>query len=265
MLIDWFTVFAQLVNFIILMALLKRFLYQPILDALNAREQKINQQLEDAERIQCEAEQARSEYLAKQTQFETRKSALMQQAQDEAHYERDKLIKAARNEAERLRSNELQAWRHEQIASRHELISRIHQEIFALSRQALEDLASVNLEQALCETFARQLQTLDDAEVESFREAAASSSSPVAVRSAFELPDSGKDHLAQAIRAWVSADIAIEFTTEPDLVCGIELLCNGRKLAWHIADYLAMLEKHIDRVWSSRPAHAASESTDHVG
>ena len=37
MLIDWFTVGAQALNFIILVWLLKRFLYKPILDAIDAR------------------------------------------------------------------------------------------------------------------------------------------------------------------------------------------------------------------------------------
>jgi F-type H+-transporting ATPase subunit b len=37
MLIDWFTVGAQVLNFLILVWLLKRFLYGPILDAIDAR------------------------------------------------------------------------------------------------------------------------------------------------------------------------------------------------------------------------------------
>jgi F-type H+-transporting ATPase subunit c len=49
MLIDWFTVGAQLLNFLILAWLLKRFLYRPILDALDAREQRIAAELADAD------------------------------------------------------------------------------------------------------------------------------------------------------------------------------------------------------------------------
>jgi F-type H+-transporting ATPase subunit b len=41
MLIDWFTVGAQALNFLILVWLLKRFLYKPILDAIDAREKRI--------------------------------------------------------------------------------------------------------------------------------------------------------------------------------------------------------------------------------
>ena len=49
MLIDWFTVGAQALNFIILVWLLKRFLYKPILNAVDAREKRIAAELADAD------------------------------------------------------------------------------------------------------------------------------------------------------------------------------------------------------------------------
>ena len=45
MLIDWFTVAAQAVNFLILVWLLKRFLYKPVLAAIDEREKRIATQL----------------------------------------------------------------------------------------------------------------------------------------------------------------------------------------------------------------------------
>jgi len=49
MLIDWFTVGAQALNFLILVWLLKHFLYQPILNAIDAREKLIAKELADAD------------------------------------------------------------------------------------------------------------------------------------------------------------------------------------------------------------------------
>ncbi|MFQ3186924.1 MAG: F-type H+-transporting ATPase subunit b, partial [Marinomonas primoryensis] len=49
MLIDWFTVIAQLINFLVLVWLLKRFLYRPILNAIDAREKRIADELADAD------------------------------------------------------------------------------------------------------------------------------------------------------------------------------------------------------------------------
>ncbi len=44
--IDWFTLFAQIVNFLIVVVLLRRFLYKPILQAMAEREAKIAAQFE---------------------------------------------------------------------------------------------------------------------------------------------------------------------------------------------------------------------------
>ena len=65
MLIDWFTVGAQLLNFVILVWLMKRFLYQPVLDAIAAREQKIAAELADAAATKAEAHQQHDEFQKK--------------------------------------------------------------------------------------------------------------------------------------------------------------------------------------------------------
>ena len=66
MLIDWFTVGAQALNFVILVWLMKRFLYQPILDAIDAREQRIAAELADAAARKAEAARERDRVPAQE-------------------------------------------------------------------------------------------------------------------------------------------------------------------------------------------------------
>ena len=49
MLMDWFTIGAQALNFLILVWLMRRFLYKPILHAIDAREQRIAKEIADAD------------------------------------------------------------------------------------------------------------------------------------------------------------------------------------------------------------------------
>ncbi len=49
MAIDWITVSAQIVNFLILVWLLKHFLYQPIIRAMDRREQRVSERLNEAQ------------------------------------------------------------------------------------------------------------------------------------------------------------------------------------------------------------------------
>ena len=77
MLIDWFTVGAQVLNFLILVWLMKRFLYQPILDAIDAREQRIATELANAAAKQAEAQQERDAFQRKNAEFDQQRAALL--------------------------------------------------------------------------------------------------------------------------------------------------------------------------------------------
>ena len=70
MLVDWFTVGAQAINFIILVWLLKRFLYRPILDAVDAREKRVATELADADAKKAEAVKERDEFQHKNEEFD---------------------------------------------------------------------------------------------------------------------------------------------------------------------------------------------------
>lgn len=74
MLIDWFTVIAQIVNFLVLLLLLRRFLYRPILDAMQARERKVAERLESAAQERIRAEEERERYKALTEELRQRQS-----------------------------------------------------------------------------------------------------------------------------------------------------------------------------------------------
>ena len=63
--INWFTVIAQILNFLILVWLLKRFLYKPILNAIDEREKKIASQLKDADNRESMAKKEQDEFMKK--------------------------------------------------------------------------------------------------------------------------------------------------------------------------------------------------------
>jgi len=108
-LIDWFTVGAQALNFLVLVWLLKRFLYQPILDAVDARERRIAAELNDAETKQAQASQQRDEFARRNEEIAGQRGALLAQAADEAAIVRQRLLDEARLAAEALTARRRQA------------------------------------------------------------------------------------------------------------------------------------------------------------
>ena len=244
MLIDWFTVVAQAVNFLILVWLMKRFLYQPILKALDAREQRIAAELADADRKEKDAEAEREAFKRKNDEFDSQRDGMLSQAANDAAAERSRLMEEARRNAEDLR-NKLNDKLASEFSNLHDEIGRRTQaEVFAIARKALGDLTGITLEARIVEVFLQRLRELGDSE-RSRLAAVAAKGEAVNVRSAFELSAAQRTSVEQAIRAAFGTNNPVRFDIVPGLIGGIELVLHGEKVAWSISDHLASLEKEL--------------------
>ncbi len=245
MLIDWFTVGAQALNFLILVWLMKRFLYKPILHAIDAREKRIAKELADADAKKAEAQKDRDEFQHKNEEFDQQRAALLTKATDEAKAERQRLLDEARKAADALSAKRQESLTNDARNLNQAISRRTQQEVFAIARKALADLATTSLEERMGEVFTRRLREMDGKAKVSLAEAIRTASVPVLVRSAFGLAADQRATIQNALNETFSADIPLRFETAPDLVSGIELTINGQKVGWSIADYLASLEKGI--------------------
>lgn len=261
MLIDWFTVGAQVVNFLILVWLLKRFLYKPILDAIDAREKRIAKELADADAKKAEAQLERDTFQHKNETFEQQRATLMSQAKDEAKTERLRLLDEARQAAESLSAKRQETLRNDARHLNQAISRRAQQEVFAIARKVLTDLAGANLEERMGEVFVRRLREMDDPTKAGLAVAFKAASEPARVRSAFDLPVAQRTSIQTALNEAFSAEIPVRFETAPDLVSGIELTTNGQKLAWSIADYLLSLQKGVDELMKKDKPEAHTESS----
>jgi F-type H+-transporting ATPase subunit b len=257
MLIDWFTVGAQALNFIILVWLLKRFLYKPILDAVDAREKRIAAELGDADAKRAEAQKERDEFQRKNEEFDQQRTALLSKATDEAKAERQRLLDDARKAADVLSAKRQEALRSDANTLNQAIRRRTQQEVFAIARKALTDLATASLEERMSEAFTRRLVMIDGKAKEKIAAAVKTASGPAVVRSAFDLPEEQRAAIKKALNETFLAEVNVRFETAPDLISGIELTTNGQKIAWSIADYLASLEKNVGELLKEKDKREA--------
>jgi len=243
MLIDWFTVIAQAVNFLILVWLMKRFLYQPILKALDAREQRIATELADADTKKAEALAEREEFKRKNDEFDSQRSGLLSKATNDAAAEHSRLLDEVRNDAEGLRGKLNDKLSNEFRNLHDEIGRRTQAEVFAIARKTLAELSGVSLEQRMVEVFVQRLRELNDSERSKL--AAIAAQEVVTVRSAFEMPQPLKTMIEETIKAALGSENPAHFEIVPNLIGGIELILHGRKVAWSISDHLASLEKEL--------------------
>jgi F-type H+-transporting ATPase subunit b len=252
MLIDWFTIGAQSLNFLILIWLMKRFLYKPILRSIDARETRIATELADAAAKRTEAEKDRHELKRKNEEFDQQCAGLLSKAMEEAKTERQRLLEEARQAADALSSKRHETLIRDARNLSHAIALRTQQEVFAIARKTLADLATTGLEERLGEVFTRRLRALDGKTKMSLGDALKTASEPSLLRSAFDLPDEQRATIQNALNETFSAEIRVRFETSPDLISGIELTANGQKIAWNIAGYLTSLEKGVSELVSTQ-------------
>jgi F-type H+-transporting ATPase subunit b len=243
MLINWFTVVAQAINFLILVWLLKRFLYKPILRAIDERERGIATQLADVEAKKAEAQKDRDDFQHKNQAFDHERAALLQKATDEAEAERQRLLNQAQKDADALRAKCQATLETEQRNLNPEIARWTQKQVFAITRKTLADLASTSLEERMGDVFVRRVRALCGAPKEQMATAFKTSNHQVSVHSVFDLPPAQRTAIESAVKETFAPDARVQFETAPELVSGVELSTNGHKLAWSIADYLATLEK----------------------
>jgi F-type H+-transporting ATPase subunit b len=245
--IDWFTVGAQAINFLILVWLMKRFLYGPILDAIDAREKRVAAELADADARKAEARRERDEFHQKIAEIDRQRAKLLSRAEEEAKAARQRLIEEARNDADDLRVRREDALNREQQLLHETIRRRTQEEVFAIARKTLMDLAGVSLEERINEVFTRQLRELNGETKDGLMAALQNPSAPVVVRSGFDLTSEQQEAIRRAVHDTLAQTRRqIRFETVPDVICGIELTVNGRKAAWSIAEYLELLKNSID-------------------
>lgn len=238
--VNWVTVAAQIVNFLILVALLKKFLYQPVLAAMRRRQQLITEQIESAERREHQARQARDNYQALQDKLKAGTDALRARAKKQVEAERRKLMSNMREELSRQR----QQWHQELAAEQEDFVQEFKQQAGKLfirfSRRALKDLGNSTLEKQLIDRFLQCLRSRDKAELAPLHSAAGRPR----IVTGFAIDSEAEAYLQQQLTPIVGAG-DIEFQYSPELFCGIELNVGDRRISWSLAKYLRDMEHNL--------------------
>jgi F-type H+-transporting ATPase subunit b len=256
MLIDWFTVGAQALNFIVLVWLLKRFLYKPVLSAIDAREKRIADELADAERQKSELQTSRDELQAKSKAFDDERNALFAKATLDAKAEGERLSRSARQAAEALTLQRNAAVQNEAANLSLELARLAAAESIGIARAVLKDLAGADLEERISAVFARRVRGMDAKTKESMAAALRQPNSEPVVTSSFALSEREKGTLQTALNETFSVDIHLRFETSSTGIGGIEFSAAGQRLSWSIAEYLRTLEEKAGALLNTTPDSA---------
>lgn len=240
MLIDWFTVIAQIINFLVLLLLLRRFLYKPILNAMEERERKVAERLESAhqERVRAEEERARYETLTGELRQHAEQKK--REAEEEAAAWRKENLQQARQDVDNAKQSWRKALEQEQQAFAAELRQFTVRQSYAVAGKALRDLADSALEERLLNRFLARLED-DRVPLDKLKPGG-----NLTVRSAFDLSAKMKEQIAAAVQKSLGRKVNLNYETSPELGAGIELeSAEGHQVAWNLNRYLQAIEEDL--------------------
>ena len=241
--VDWITTIAQIINFLVLVYLLKRFLYRPIVTAMERREAHIAQRLEDAEQQSAIAQQQGNDYLEKTRAFDHQREQLIEDTKREAEAQRSQLMAELRDEIATIRTRWHEEVKREQQAFLAQARQVVGEQVCLVARQALEDLADEELERQMLEVFIKQLAQLPGQEKEKLAESTAVKG--LIVQTGFPLSPDLQEQISAIVRQQITPELALHFEQQPALICGINLKGPGFKLEWNLESYLANIDEQL--------------------
>jgi len=237
--IDWITVTAQIANFLVLVWLLKRFLYQPILDGIEAREVEITNRMQEAGRAKEKAEATEADYSNKVHALDVAQSEMSETIRKTAEEKRDTLLADARQRLEQERLS----WQAHLDADARKYATKLHTAgagaLLSLTRKALIDLSDETLEERITHQLIKQIKPMA-----ADLTRAAGDAIIVKVTSHEPLSQAAKDNLTVELNA-AFPDISVKFDANAEQAPGLVLRMGGAQVAWTVDSYIEELKTLI--------------------
>lgn len=233
---DTFTFFAQIVNFLILVWLLKRFLYTPITRAMDKRESDIKEMFDRARGDHAAAQEERALLENKLGEIESIREKHLEALDQEVESLRSDLIAEARHEVHLLEKSWKESLTEEKERFSREFRLKAQGEVLAVARRLIQDLADSKLESLLIQKCLSQVK----GSIPNL------SGSPESILIRTTLPVSEEDRRL-ILSTLCDGDSAtkIEFETTDSFIAGVEVVVAGHKATWTAGNYLDQLESSL--------------------
>ena len=237
---DWTTFFLEILNFLVLLCLLQRFLYRPVLASLDARQQRINDEMARTEQLRGEAEVLREQYSLQLKDWQQFQETSRRQLDEELNQIRnialEKLKQTLADEEAKLRIRN-QAL----IASREAVLLREAVDVaYAQAAAMLQRLATPQLTQRLVDLLLEDLPQLPHSQLAALQKAAdmMTEASKVEVVTAHPLDSSEREKLTISLSAAVGKSLRLTFREDPGLIAGLRVAVDDCQLHANLFDEL---------------------------
>ena len=235
---SWTTFALEIINFLVLVWILKRFLYKPVTNTLAQRKAAIDASVEQARLLQATAEELNRRYESRMADWEAERGRARAQLSDQIAAERAHLLAELHKsiEAEREKNQALEQRRAAEL--RQKLAQDARAEATAFAAQLLARLAGPALEERVSQIAVEDLPQLPQDQIAALRQACLDGAGPVRVTSVYPLSAETRAKLAAALSTVAGRPVPCEFGQNDELISGLRLSVGPWVLRCSLADDL---------------------------
>ena len=236
--LNWSTFVLEIINFLVLIWILKRFLYRPVLSALEKRREEIEQKLNEANNHHTQAIDLEQQYKKRLDDWALEKQQLKDTLQQEIQSEKKQRLKQLETElASEREKKEVVAQRH-LAESLRQYQENAHEQGARFATKLLTAVASEELESRLFDLLIKTFDELDDERQITLVNACKKSSEPISVTSAFTLTESQQQKLEQKLNTLCEQSVKVNYFQNPQLMAGLRILIGASVLSINLQDEL---------------------------
>jgi F-type H+-transporting ATPase subunit b len=246
-LIDWFTVAAQIVNFLILVLILRLVLYRPVLRAMAERERRIAERLASARQQDERARMEADQYATRLNEIDSARESMLATARHEAEATRQRLMTQARSEVDAMKQRWLHALEQDRDDVLDDLARSAGREAIEMARAALQHLAGADLVERMVDIYLQRLREtlVDDGDLRRGLMAGSAETGSIRVRTSIPLSEGACKRIRAGLEGELGQIDHIAFETDGEMTFGIELRAGGRAVTMTLDDYLTEVSRRF--------------------
>jgi F-type H+-transporting ATPase subunit b len=240
---SWWTFALQVANFLILIWLLRHFLFKPVKAMVARRKEEVSRSLAEAEAEKQKTVQVRLELEQQRAQLDAERQKILDDQRVQLQAAHDKLVGEARAEVEKIHAAAAVRLDAERSSAADELFQKTAELAVSLAERLLRGLAGPSIERAFLDQLTEYLDGLAPRE----RAALSTDSNGIVVKTAHPLDEQQQREWTEQLRKRIGDDLKVSFATEPALIAGAEISFMQAVLRFNWRDSLSSAAREMHR------------------
>jgi len=236
--LNWSTFLLEIFNFLILVWILKRFLYKPVLDAVARRRSKIDEQLDQARQMHDEADRLKADYQNRLTEWNKERQQLRNELDQELDTERSRQMTELQNALDKAREKAQIRESRRQDELRREAEYQALQQASQFASRLLAEASGPELETRLVKRMLDDMTELTDEQVDALKTQWGKPPDSIQVVSAYPLAQDLQQQLEQRLAKISGLDVPVSYTQNPELLAGVRITIGAWALNINLQDEL---------------------------